>query len=116
LQVLTETVSLQVYPEYKGASLMMEGEETELIFRACSGDAGARLRLVKYYLNIVVETAGIFASETGAPFDVMVQAGTMAVMRAAYGYDLSQQIAFAEVVKSEILRAMDAAIHSQLDS
>ena len=86
---------------------MSEEEEMGLILRAASGDAEARLKLVKDHLNLVVEIAAIHASETGRPFSQMVQAGTLAVIKAADEFHHSQQLEFADYVRHEITRAME---------
>ena len=86
---------------------MSEEEEMGLILRVASGDAEARLKLVKDHLSLVVEIAAMYASETGRPFPQMVQAGTLAVIKAADDFHSSQQLGFADYLRYEITRAME---------
>ena len=85
---------------------MPEEEKTELLYRAASGDVEARLQLVKDHLDLVVEVAAGYASETGKPFSQMVQAGTLAVIKAAKTFHQPQQIGFADHVRQEVIRAI----------
>ena len=91
----------------------MQGiEETELLRRACLGDAEARLQLVKEYLNLVVEFAAIYSANTGIPFSQMVQAGTVAVVKAADDFRCSQHSEFGDYVKLHVTKAMEDANHT----
>jgi DNA-directed RNA polymerase sigma subunit (sigma70/sigma32) len=85
-------------------------DETELIFRASAGDIEAKLQLVKMHLDLVVQIAAVYASQTGRPFSRMVQAGASAVIRAADGFHGSQQIGFVEYLKYEIAQAMEGIV------
>jgi DNA-directed RNA polymerase sigma subunit (sigma70/sigma32) len=96
---------------YEGVSFMPEEDEMELLHRACSGDAEAKLQLVKNHLNLVVELAAGCAAQTGKPFPQMVQAGALAVIRAAGEFDQSQQVGFGDYVKSEIARVIGNCYH-----
>ena len=85
-------------------------EETELIFRASAGDIEAKLQLVKMHLDLVVQIAAAYTSQTGRPFSQMVQAGASAVIRAADGFHESQQIGFVEYLRYEIAKAMEGIV------
>ena len=85
---------------------MLEEDDLKLLQRACSGDVGARLQLVKRHLSLVVELAACCSAETGKPFPQMVQAGALAVVKAADEFDQSQQVAFGDYVESEITRVI----------
>jgi len=85
-------------------------DETELILRASAGDIEAKLRLVKMHLDLVVEIAAVYASQTGKPFSQMIQAGASAVIRAAYEFHGSQQIGFVEYLRYEIVKAMKGIV------
>ena len=86
---------------------MQEGEESELVCKAASGDIEAKLQLVKKHLNLVVEIAAMYASKTGRTFPQMVQVGALVIIKAANSFHHSQQIGFADHLKSEITRAME---------
>lgn len=107
MQMLTETVDLDMDWEYRGVSFMPEEEETELIHRAASGDVEAKLQLVKDHLDLVVVLAAEHASETGKPFSQAVQAGASAVIKAADDFHRSQQIGFIDYLRLEAVRAME---------
>ncbi len=85
-------------------------DNTELIFRASAGDIEAKLQLVKMHLDLVVEIAAEYTSQTGRPFSQMVQAGTSAVIRAADGFHGSQQLAFVDYLRYEIAKAMEGIV------
>ena len=85
---------------------MSEEEEIQLLCKACSGGAEAKLQLVKEYLSLVVEIAAGCAAETGEPFPRIVQVGALAVIKAADEFDQSQQLAFVDYVKNEVNRAI----------
>ena len=107
MQLSAGTINLDANQEYGGVSLMSGEEEAELIFRVASGDVEAKLQLVKEHLDLVVEIAAMYASETGKPFPQMVQAGTLAVIKAADEFHSSRQFGFAGYVRDEIVRAME---------
>jgi DNA-directed RNA polymerase sigma subunit (sigma70/sigma32) len=86
---------------------MPEEEKTELLYRAASGDVEAKLRLVKEHLDVVVELAAGYASETGRPFSQMVQVGTLAVVKSASSFRYPQQIEFIDHVRQEVIRAIE---------
>ncbi len=92
---------------YGGVSFMPGVEEAELLRRAWSGDVEARLELVKEHLDLVVEFAAGYASETGKPFSQMVKVGALAIIRAADDFHESQQMDFGDYVRSHITRAME---------
>lgn len=85
---------------------MQEEEKTELLYKAASGDVEAKLQLVKEHLDLVVEVAAGYASETGRPFSQMVRAGTSAVIKAARTFHHPQQMGFADHVRQEVIRAI----------
>lgn len=89
---------------------MREVDETELIFRVSAGDIEAKLQLVKMHLDLVIETAAAYTSQTGRPFSQMIQAGASAVIRAADGFHASQQIAFVDYLRYEIAKAMEGIV------
>ncbi len=93
--------------KYNGVPLMQVKEETELLRRACLGDAKARLQLVRDYLDLVVELAAEYAAETGRAFPQMVQAGTMAVIKAADDFHCSQEVEFSDHLALHITRAIE---------
>ena len=94
--------------EYKGVSVMSQEEETaEMLRRACLGDIEAKLQLAKEHLDLVVELAAGYASQTGRPFLLMVRAGTMAVVKAADSFHCSQQVVFDDHVRIHVTRAME---------
>ena len=107
MQILTETVDLDIGREYRGTSFMTAEQEIELIYRAASGDVEAKLRLVKGHLDLVVELAARYASETGKPFSRVVQVAALAVVKAADNFHLSQQMEFADYVRLEVISAME---------
>jgi len=88
---------------------MSEEEKTELLCRAVLGDVEAKLELVKEHLDLVVEVAAEYASETGRPFSQMVQAGTLGVIKAANTFHHPQQIEFVDHVRQEVIRAIEEA-------
>ena len=85
---------------------MPEEKETELVHRAASGDIEAKLQLVKEHLGLVVELAAGYASETGNQFSQVVKEATLAVIRAADDFHVSQQIRFVDHVRHEFVKAM----------
>ena len=93
--------------KYNGVPFMQVKEETELVRRACLGDAKARLQLVKDHLDLVVELAAGYAAETGNAFPQMVQAGTMAVIKAADDFHCSQEAEFSDHLMLHITRAIE---------
>ena len=101
------TLDLSTNQKYRGVSFMQGKEETELLRRACLGDAEARLQLVKQHLNLVVEFAAGYAAKTGRPFSQMVKAGTIAVIKAADDFHCSQEIEFSDHVMLHVTRAME---------
>lgn len=104
-------VDLLTEDAYRGVSLMPEEDEIELLHRVCSGDAEAKLQLVKNHLSLVVELAAGCAAQTGKPFPQIVQAGALAVIRAADEFDQSQQVEFGDYVKREIARVIGNYYH-----
>jgi DNA-directed RNA polymerase sigma subunit (sigma70/sigma32) len=62
------------------------------------------------HLDLVVQIAAVYASQTGRPFSQMVQAGASAVIKAADRFHESQQIAFMEYLKYEIAKAMEGIV------
>jgi DNA-directed RNA polymerase sigma subunit (sigma70/sigma32) len=109
MQILTGTVDSYTDQEYRGVSFMLEEERTELLYRVASGDVEAKLQLVKEYLDLVVELAAGYASETGRPFSQMVKAGTLAVIKAANSFDYPQGIGFADHMRLQVIRAIERA-------
>ena len=107
MQASTGTLDLHTEEKYRGVSFMLEEEEIQLLHRACSGDVEARLQLVKEHLNLVVELAAVCAAKTGKPFPLMVQVGALAIIKAADEFNESQQVAFIEHVRYEVIRAID---------
>ena len=89
---------------------MPDGKVTELVYRAASGDVEAKLELVKDHLDLVVGLAAGYAIEAGKPFSQMVQAGTLAVIKAADEFYHSQQMGFDHHVRYEIMRAMEGLV------
>ena len=87
-------------------SLSMSSEE-ELIFSAASGDTGAKLKLVKAYMDLVVEVASQYASAIGLPFPQMVQAGVLSVIKAADRSHFSRQSEFVDLVREEFTSAVE---------
>lgn len=85
---------------------MLGGGERELISRAAAGDVEAKLQLVKTHLDLVVEFAAGYSSETGKPFSQMVQVGASTVIKAADNFHRSQQDEFADHLRLELTRAM----------
>ena len=106
MQVYTETLDLSTREEHREVLFMPEEEEMQLLYRACSGDAEAKLQLVKNHLNLVVEIAAGRAAETGDPFPRMVRLGASAVIKAVDEFDQSRQVAFVDYVKNEVSRAI----------
>jgi len=101
------TLDLDTNQTYNGVLFMQVKEETELLRRACLGDAKAKLQLVKKHLDLVVELAAGYAAETGKAFPQMVQAGTMAVIRAADDFHCSQEAEFSDHLTLHITRAIE---------
>jgi DNA-directed RNA polymerase sigma subunit (sigma70/sigma32) len=110
LQASLGTLDFHVDQECRGVSLMRGVDETELIFRVSAGDIEAKLQLVKMHLDLVVEIAAAYTSQTGRPFSQMIQAGTSAVIRAADEFHGSQQIGFVEHLRYEIAKAMEGIV------
>ena len=109
MEALTGTLDLYT-DQYRGASLMLGGGEKKLISRAAAGDIEAKLQLVKDYLDLVVEFAAGYSSETGKPFSQMVQVGASAVIKAADNFHRSQQVKFADHLRLELTRAMEGIV------
>jgi DNA-directed RNA polymerase sigma subunit (sigma70/sigma32) len=110
LQASLGTVDFHIDQECRGVSLMRWVDETELIFRASAGDIEAKLQLVKMHLDLVVEMAAAYTSQTGRSFSQMIQAGASAVIRAADEFQGSQQIAFVEHLRYEIAKTMEGIV------
>ena len=106
MQLSTGILNLHTEGVYKEVPFMLEEDDLKLLQRACSGDVGARLQLVKRHLSLVVELAACCSAETGKPFLQMVQSGALAVVKAADEFDRSQKVAFDDYVKSEITRVI----------
>ncbi len=104
-------LDLNASQKYSGVSFMQGIEETELLRRACLGDAEARLQLVKEYLNLVVELAAEYTSKTGIPFSQMVKVGTTAVIKAADDFHCSQEIEFSDHMILHVTRTMEENGH-----
>lgn len=110
LQASLGTVDFHIEQECRGVPLMRGVDETELIFRASAGDIEAKLQLVKMHLDLVVQIAAVYASQTGRPFSQMVQAGTSAVIRAADEFHELHQVAFVDYLRYEIAKAMEGIV------
>ena len=104
-------LDLSANHEFNGVSFMQGIEETDLLRKACLGDAEARLQLVKEYLNLVVEFAAVYSANTGIPFSQMVQTGTVAVVKAADDFLCSQHVEFGDHVKLHVVKAMEETNH-----
>ena len=79
----------------------------ELVHRSASGDAGARLQLVKANLDFVTELASQCTLESGLPFSRTVQIGISSVIRAADSFQYTQQTGFTDHVRQEFIRAIE---------
>ena len=106
MHVLTEVIIPHTDQEYGGDFFMPEGKDTQLVFRAASGDIEAKLQLVKNYLDMVVEIAAGYSLETGRPFSEMVQTGALAIIKAADDFICFQQTGFIDHARHEVIKAM----------
>lgn len=89
-------------------------EEAELIGRAAAGEIEAKLELVRQHLDLVVEIAVAYASQTGRPFSQLIQAGASAVIRAADEaadeIDWSQESGFVEFLRRRLVETMESVV------
>lgn len=104
---IESVMSRNVSQDLGRIKFMMEGGEPGLIQKACLGNADAKLKLVKAYLNLVVEIAAAYEIKTGHPFTKMVRAGATGILRAVKNFRHSQQTEFDEYVKIHIIEAME---------
>src|SRR3712207_4841057 len=70
----------------KGGRLLTHEEEMDLGYRARSGDARARARLVEKNLRLVVSVAKRYRG-MGLPFEDLIQEGNIGLMKAADRFD-----------------------------
>jgi RNA polymerase primary sigma factor len=70
----------------KGGRLLTHEEELDLGYRARSGDARARARLVEKNLRLVVSVAKRYRG-MGLPFEDLIQEGNIGLMKAADRFD-----------------------------
>lgn len=105
MQVLTTMTGYNVNSGYRG-----EDKEMELIYKAALGDVEAKLQLVKQNLDLIVELAARYVSETGRSFIQMVQVGALAVIKAAEEFQYSRQAGFDIYVRKEIKKAMEGMV------
>jgi len=110
LQVLTDILDICTDDYCKGVLPMSEEEERELVYRVASGDVEAKLELVKEHLDLVVEVAAGYTTETGRSFSQMVQIGTLAVIKAVNEFHHSQETPFIQHVRCEITKAMEGVV------
>jgi len=83
-------------------------EQEEMICKVVPKDAIARLELVKTCMEIVVKFANWYASESGVPFNQLVQAGISAVVRSAQNFNKSKECSFTDYISKEIMRSMSS--------
>jgi DNA-directed RNA polymerase specialized sigma subunit len=81
-------------------------EQEEAICKVVPKDAIARLELVKTCMELVVKFANWHASESGKPFNQLVQSGILAVVKSAENYCNSEKSSFSDYISQEIMRAM----------
>ena len=87
--------------------MITETENIDLIIKAASGDREARLELVKDNLELVIEIAANHASLAGGSFAQGIQAGALAVIKAAGEFHECQGGCFADHVRQEVTKAVE---------
>jgi len=110
LQALVEALDLNTLKGYKGASFMIGNGDEELIRKVAKGDAEAKLNLVKDYLDLIVEIAAEHSKRNGKSFFQLIQAGILAIIRAAEKSCNNSHICFIDCARDEISKSMKEII------
>jgi DNA-directed RNA polymerase specialized sigma subunit len=109
---LIQLINPYICRDYNKVSFSPEQEEA--ICKVVPKDAIARLELVKTCMELVVKFANWYASESGKPFNQLVQAGVLAVVRSAENFSNSKESSFNDYISQEIMRAMSSSPKSNL--
>jgi DNA-directed RNA polymerase sigma subunit (sigma70/sigma32) len=111
LQAIAGALDMNLVRGYRDASfIMIKDEDAEIIKRAAKGDAEAKLKLVKDYLDMVVEIASKNQTRNGGSFVKKVKAGTLAVINAAKKFHVNNNICFKDCARDEMEKAMKEII------
>jgi len=101
---LIQLVNPYTCKDYNKVSFSPEQEEA--ICGISAKDSISKLELVKTCMDIVIKLAKWYSTESGIPFDQLVQAGVLAVVRSAGNFCNSEESNFNDYISQEIMKAM----------
>lgn len=95
--------------EINETALLTAGEEKELSYRISDGDQGARDRMVRANLRLVVNIARAYTGK-GLPLPDLIEEGNLGLLRAVEGFDPEMNTRFSTYasywIKQSIKRAL----------
>lgn len=98
--------------EINRTPLLAAEEEGELGRRISNGDAGARDRLIRANLRLVVNLARSYLGR-GLPLDDLISEGNLGLIRAVEGFDETRGVRFSTYAAYWIKQAMRDAVREQ---
>jgi len=111
LHQILSSVSLTNNSGYEGIPFMLgEKDTTSLVSRAASGDANARLKLVKDHIGLVRDIASDYASKSDIPVSRMLCLGVCALIRSAKSFSEAGNTGFIEYARQEIVNTIESMI------
>lgn len=81
-------------------------EQEEAICQISAQDSMSKLELVKTCMDIVIKLARWYSTESGLPFDQLVQTGILTVVKSARNFSKSDEVSFNDYISQEIMKAM----------